>query len=203
MANSVNISFRTFNLAEALAGASLAFVVGDSVSEYIYDFNISGSVGGGQSVYRGVNKIGRAYYFNSVGICLDGLSEHTLFIVDSSQPPTTGETAGNKCNEEQGLCTVLSITALNPREQIAVSAMTAILHSVGNPLNLSVNDISNIAKKSFEMAQSMLYEAVEHRRAASQEVEVTPANVSSMTDKLLYNINATLGQIRDKEEPTV
>lgn len=192
MSNSTQIELKLFDLQRALAGATLAFGSGNVVSEYVYNFiDTEGVIVA--SRYRGETRAGKIYYFDKNGLCSDGDMSHTLYIVEATEVPTPGETAGTKCDTEEQVCKVVNITALNPREQIATQAMHAIISTMTNPLAMDVATIAKLADVSFAIAQSMLSEATEHRKAPSNTITVNGEDVSSMTDKILYKIYELLG----------
>ena len=190
--NHTQVELKLFNLQKALAGASIAFGSGNVVSEYIHNFiDTKGVVEA--SRYRGESENGEVYYFDKNGLCSDGEMTHTLFMVETTETPTTGDTtAVTKCDEVEQVCKIVNITALNPREQIAVQAMQAIISTMSNPIAMDASTVTRLTKKSFDIAQSMLSAAAERRNAPTSDVNVNGSDVSSMTDKILYKIYETL-----------
>lgn len=190
MSSSIQTELKLFDLQRALAGDTIAFGSGNVVSEYIYNFTDTKGIVEA-SRYRGETKNGKVYYFNKEGLCADDNTAHTLYIVEVAEVVNTkGENAGSVCDEE--FCVNINITSLNPREQIAVQVMQAIIPTIDTPITMNASTIARLADKSFEIAQSMLSEAVKHRSAPTSDVDVDSSDVSSMTDKILYKIYKTL-----------
>lgn len=187
----LNIELKLFSLDKALSGASIAFGENNTVTEYIYNFRDTHGVIEA-SRYRGESDSGKSYFFDKDGLCSDNVPSHTLFIVEATEEGTLDENAGTKCDDEIGVCNDINITALNPRETIAVKAMQSIISTLENPISMDGALIDRVSTLSFEIAQSMLATAVKYRETPSASVIVEEENVSSMTDKLLYNINNTL-----------
>lgn len=193
MATTTTIKLREFNLDEALSGATLAFsdigsVLG-KVSNYVLNFQRTS-----EGEYVGyVNNM--AYKFNSTGGCFDGILLHKLFIVDAQIDVTSG-TAGSR-NPGSGVQEV-DINSLQPREHFAIAALKGIMYHMTNPLALDDAAITLITTKAFEIAQGMMSAAADARAEASgdapptedkkEEVEVNPDELTSMSDKILYNI---------------
>lgn len=207
MSNITHFKLKSFDLTKALSGVTLAFGVirpnedNDLINEYIYGFSDT-KIDLAESRYRGISKSGTIYHFNSNGICSDKRAEHKLYIVEVEVVNTSGENVGTRCDEsgDTPVCSVLNITSLNPREQIATIAMGSILRSIENPLIMDKPSIILVSKKAFEIAQIMLFEAAEHRDMPSEEVVIDNRNISSMTDRLLYKISKSLESSGDNSE---
>ena len=203
MATATKIQLVEFNESEALNGASLAFssdgTLSGSVKDYVLNFKTydSGSI---SKKYSGqVQK--KTYYFNTNGICSDGVATHNLFIVNATIEATKGTTAtrGDAESEEN-----IDIDVLQPREYFAMYALQGILAKVDNPLSLDDGQVTLITSMAFKIAQSMMSTAADYR-AATQSGETPPAsvdvdvnNLTSTTDKILYNMSQDINGMQEK-----
>lgn len=186
-------SLKSFNLSEALNGAILAFSNDNqTVSQYVFNFvDTKGAVA--ESRYK-ANAGNKTYYFNSTGICSDNNPNHRLYIVVGTIVPTKGEDAGATVGD------TIKIVSLNPREQFAASALTGLLHNIPNPLELDAAKILVLSSIAFQIAQGMLNEASINRERnsegePSEEIEVKPGNISSTSDKILYNLTEQIKKL--------
>lgn len=192
MATSTTITLLPFDENKALNGALLAFSSGGAVKDYVFNFKLA-NTGSYVTRYSGeVNKT--TYYFNKDGECSDGNSAHQLYIVDAEFSDTKGTAA---TRFEGGVEESIYVDILQPREQFAIAALQGILSKIDNPLNLSNSQISYVAELSFKIAQSMMSTAADYRAATKPEetppaVDVDINNVTSTTDKLLYNLSQSL-----------
>ena len=202
MATATKIQLVQFNESEALNGASLAFssdgTLSGSVKDYVLNFKTydSGSI---SKKYSGqVQK--KTYYFNTNGICSDGVAAHNLFIVNATIEATKGTTAtrGDAESEEN-----IDIDVLQPREYFAMYALQGILAKVDNPLSLDDGQVTLISSMAFKIAQSMMSTAADYRAATQSEetppssVDVDINNVTSTTDKLLYNMSQSIAGMQE------
>lgn len=91
---------------------------------------------------------------------------------------------------------VFSIATLQPREEVAMSCLNAMLSHYDTPLNIDNTKIKQLVSKSYMFAQEFINQAVLYREkettsstAESNKYASIDANsLSSDTDKLLYNI---------------
>lgn len=197
MAIATKIQLVEFNKDEALNGASLAFSsngqLSGTVSNYVLNFQLN-DIGSVTEKYSGqVQK--KMYYFNDNGVCSDGNELHNLFIVDAKIIATSGTVAtrGDAGAEEN-----IDIDVLQPREYFAMYALQGILAKVENPLTLDDGQVTLISSMAFKIAQSMMSTAADYRAATQSEetpppsVDVDINNVTSTTDKLLYNMSQSM-----------
>lgn len=191
-------SLKSFNLSEALNGAILAFSNDNqTVSQFVFNFvDTKGAVA--ESRYK-ANAGNKTYYFNSTGICSDNNPNHRLYIVVGTIVPTKGEDAGAVAGD------TIKIVSLNPREQFAASALTGLLHNIPNPLELDAAKILVLSSIAFQIAQGMLNEASINRERnsegePSEEIEVKPGNISSTSDKILYNLTEQIKKLNSNIE---
>lgn len=191
-------SLKSFNLSEALNGAILAFSNdSQTVSQYVFNFvDTKGAVA--ESRYK-ANAGNKTYYFNSTGICSDNNPNHRLYIVVGTIVSTKGEDAGAVAGD------TIKIVSLNPREQFAASALTGLLHNIPNPLELDAAKILVLSNIAFQIAQGMLNEASINRERnsegePSEEIEVKPGNISSTSDKILYNLTEQIKKLNTNIE---
>lgn len=197
MASTITTTLRAFNLNEALEGATLAFsTTGEAtgkVANYVNYFQSSGrSDYALQYVAKQNNK---SYYFDADGLCSDNNHLHTLFMVDTEIAQSEG-TASSRGDTTD----VVDINTLQPREHFAIAALKGILFNTANPLLLTGAQINQICTKSFEIANGMMAAAALARAKAEEggggsteedkkeEVEVNPEELTSNSEKILYNL---------------
>ena len=203
MATATKIKLIEFNETEALNGASLAFSsngqLSGEISDYVLNFQLNEEATVFTQKYSGqVQK--KTYYFDYNGVCSDGDELHNLFIVDAEIIPTQGTVAtrGDAETEES-----IDIDVLQPREYFAMYALQGILAKVENPLTLDDGQVTLISSMAFKIAQSMMSTAADYRAATISEetppesVDVDINNVTSTTDKILYNMNMNISSLKD------
>lgn len=193
------ISLSSFNLNKALNGATIAFStngeVSGKVSNYVTDFKVRNMSSITQK-YSGQSQ-GEIYYFNELGECSDGEVTHNLFIVDVQIEDTKGTAASR--GDADGDAEIIDINTLQPREHFAIAALRGIMFHIVNPLDLTVAQIDQICTKSFEIANGMMAAAAEARAESQEkpntpendkkeELEVNPDELTSNSDKILYNL---------------
>lgn len=193
-----------FNFSEALNGGSIGFVSGQSLVQYIINFKKTTYIDYHKQ-YSGVGqKDNITYYFNEKGQCDDNSSEHLLYKIKEESDYTVGTavTRGDGSSKE-----TINIDILQPREQFALSAMQGILSKIDNPLSLDEGNISIISEVAFKIAQNMLNVAAKYRAAtiedggATTPVDIDINNVTSTTDKILFNMShSILNMQNDIEE---
>lgn len=201
MATATKIQLVEFNKDKALNGASLAFSsngqLSGKVSNYVLNFQLN-DIGSVTEKYSGqVQK--KMYYFNDNGVCSDGNELHNLFIVDAKIIATSGTVAtrGDTGKEEN-----IDIDVLQPREYFAMYALQGILAKVENPLTLDDGQVTLISSMAFKIAQSMMSTAADYRAATKSEetppssVDVDINNVTSTTDRILYNMGEQIKELR-------
>lgn len=196
MASSTTITLKEFNLQEALNGASIGFsttgAVGGTVGNYVLNFR---QYTQSKATWKYVGESGKTtYYFDENGACSDGDTAHQLFLVDATLASTTGTDASRG---DGGSAETISISTLQPREQFACYALQGIMYHIDNPLLLDDGQITQISTMAFQIAKGMLAAAADARAATSTEppsgeIDVDKNDVSSTTDKLLFNLNETL-----------
>lgn len=121
---------------------------------------------------------------------------------------TASETGGTEESgkEEE----IFSIATLQPREEVAASCLQSMLQKYENPLNIDNTKIKQLVSKSFLFAQEFINQAVLYREkeTTSATVEnnkyasVDSDSLSSVTDKLLYNIATAINNFiaQDKNQ---
>jgi hypothetical protein len=188
-----------FDLQKALNGASL--LLGD---KSIIQFKKSGIQKASQE-YTGIDSItNTAYYFNSQG---KSTTEETLKISDYKIKKTSGTEA---TRGEGGETEDIKIDNMQPRELFAHAAMQSILTKLDIPI-LSINDytIKLIAELSYKIAQEMYNQGAtnraEQKKEEEEEKEPKPAdvdinNVTSTTDKILYNMAQDIKKLQKSLE---
>ena len=197
----VKITLKNFSLNEALNGASIGWAVNgnkdNGLDRIAYNFRK-----GGAGYQYTVNTL--TYECNSSGVPFDGDMSKRLYMVDAELEETRGTVAsrGEGDNKED-----VSIDALQPREQFAMEAMHAIISSIYDPLHCDTYTVKQVAEKSFEFAQAMMTKAAEVRAETKtgdvdQKLDIDSANLTSVTEKILYNMQLTLDEFKKciKEE---
>lgn len=197
MASTTIIKLKTFNLEEALGGATIAFAEfksgspTDNVAAYVNNFHRVND-----STYAG--KVGNTEYkFNSQGGCFDGALIHQLYMVEATILETEGTKAPSRGDSGEES---VDINTLQPREHFAMVALRGIMYHIENPLNLTSAQITQMCDKSFEIANGMMAAAADARAKAEEggggsteedkkeEVEVNPEELTSNSEKILYNL---------------
>ena len=212
-----------FDKEKVVRGASLGtringeIVLATSISIYAVSTNMYM----GYAIFN--NDLNKLFYFDLDGNLYNFDDENVgvAYIVDSTITQTTGtkivkETDSNGSSyarpynpvsaaaegEEtnEGETTepdnVFSIATLQPREEVAMSCLNAMLSNYNNPLNIDNTKIKQLVGKSYLFAQEFINQAVLYREkettsstAESNKYASIDANsLSSDTDKLLYNI---------------
>lgn len=208
-----------FDYSKATLGASVGYISGGVIKIATYisfdtDSHFDGFVSFGDNNKYGFNKYGS--FFTEKGEFIAKLG-----IVDSTITQTTGTkivketdsngssyarpyTPINQATEgeatSEGETTepdnVFSIATLQPREEVAMSCLNAMLSHYDTPLNIDNTKIKQLVGKSYMFAQEFINQAVLYREkettsstAESNKYASIDANsLSSNTDKLLYNI---------------
>lgn len=155
----------------------------------------------------------RLYRFLANGDCYDSSGNYCfrLSIVGAAIHKTTGTRITRIAStlpiadtpQDGSQETVFSIATLQPREEIAMRCLEAIIPMYANPLNVDNARIVQMVSKSFLFAQEFINQAVLYREkeATSSTAKsdtyaaVDAASLSSDTDKLLYNIATALGKL--------
>lgn len=91
---------------------------------------------------------------------------------------------------------IFSIATLQPREEVAMSCLNAMLSHYDTPLNIDNTKIKQLVSKSFLFAQEFINQAVLYREKETTSstaefnkyASIDANSLSSDTDKLLYNI---------------
>lgn len=202
MATSTIITTSEFKLSEALNGASIGWTdtggLSGTLTEYVLNFK---QYTQSQSSYKYSGQVGKStYYFDKDGKCVDGNPVHNLFMVlaDIKETQGTDASRGDGSSAE-----TIDVNTMQPREYFACYALQGILGHFPEPLLLDDAQITQISSMAFRIAQGMLAAAADARAATSTtppsgEVEVDPNNLSTDTDKILYNLNENLSNIKDR-----
>ena len=186
-----SITLINFNLQKALNGHTIALSTdGTTLSNIIYNFKKTTASG-----YTGNDGEGNDYYFNAAGECSDS-TKGNLKLVIAEASETSGTTGVRGEGKEE-----VTIDALQPREQFAMTAMQGILNKIPcSILELDEATCLLVAQKSFVIAQYMINTAAEYRAKTQSstppdQVTIDSNTLNSVSDKILYNIwQATKGQ---------
>jgi hypothetical protein len=196
------MEIRAFNINQALNGASIGFASGNIVVQYIIDFKRSNEKVASREFVGIGQDDSKEYYFDKYGICNDNLVEHKLYRIDDKISFTTGTVASR--GESEG-AEMISIENMQPRELFAQTAMQSILAKIEEPI-LGIDDfkIAKICELSFKIAQKMLTTAAECRAETKESekpegIEIDINTITSVTDKLLYNISEYLKKINEAQ----
>lgn len=198
MATATKIQLVEFNKNKALRGATIAFSsngqLSGEVSDYILDFRLNDMSSMSERYAGQSQKGGQEYYFSDNGVCSDNNELHNLFIVDAKIVTTLGTVV---TKGEAGVEENINIDVLQPREYFAMYALQGILTKIDNPLALDDGQIDLISGTAFKIAQSMMSTAADCRAATQTDpppasVDIDINNVTSTTDKLLYNMSQAI-----------
>ena len=100
------MTIKTFNINQALNGASIGFISGDKAVQYIINFKYSNEKRADKE-FIGVGQAdSKKYYFNNEGICSDNLAEHKLYRIEDKISFTTGTVASRGETEGAEMITV-------------------------------------------------------------------------------------------------
>lgn len=198
MASTTRITLNSFNLEEALGGATIAFAKfsngspTNEVESYVNNFHRAND-----STY--VGKVGNIEYkFNAQGGCFDGALTHQLYMVEATIAESEGTKIPSRGDADEEIS--VDINTLQPREHFAIAALRGIMFHIENPLNLTSAQITQMCTKSFEIANGMMAAAADARAKAEEggggsteedkkeEVEVNPEELTSNSEKILYNL---------------
>lgn len=193
----VKLEQSTFNLGQALNGASVGFYLsGELVPVLGFRTN---DLNDQQKSYVGTVD-GVSYYFNSLGGCSDLNPDHTLQMLNV-EIPVKRDTVGSRGDEEGA--EAIEISSLQPREQFAMAAMQSILNKLDTPiLLLDGYKITQISILSFNIANAMMNLSAEYRAKTdhttepSDTVEVDGNSLSTNSEKIMYNIASHLESVK-------
>lgn len=182
-----------FSLSKARVGASIGYQDSDGIkiATFVSFESYKGAVG---RISFGDNS--PIYYFLSNGKCYD--SSDNLFATLGIVESTITKTQGNITTRADGV--KFTVSSLQPREEVAMHCLEAIIHQESFPLNYDNTKIKAMVSKSFLLAQEFINQAIEYRKnetatgggETTETVKVDSAQLSSDTDKLLYNICAAI-----------
>ena len=185
------ITLKDFSKNEALNGGAFGWAKNGNKEEGL-DKAAYGFREGGSGFQYMVDS--KTYECNFAGVSMDGDPAKQLFMIEAELEETRGTVAsrGEGDAKEE-----ISIDVLQPREEFAMQAMRAIIGTMDNPLHCSTYVVEEVAKKSFEFAQAMMTRAAEIRSETKEgddkdKIDVDKENITSTTDKILYNIQASL-----------
>lgn len=194
------MNIEIFNINQALNGASIGFISGDKVAQYIINFKYSNERRADKEFVGIGQDDSKEYYFDKQGICSDNLAEHKLYRIEDKISFTTGTTASR--GESAG-AEMISIENMQPRELFAQTAMQSILAKIEEPI-LGIDDfkIAKICELSFKIAQKMLTTAAECRAETKESekpegIEIDINTITSVTDKILYNVQEYMRIMKD------
>ena len=166
MASTTRITLNSFNLEEALGGATIAFAKfsngspTNEVESYVNNFHRAND-----STY--VGKVGNIEYkFNSQGGCFDGALTHQLYMVEATIAESEGTKIPSRGDADEEIS--VDINTLQPREHFAIAALRGIMFHIENPLNLTSAQITQMCTKSFEIANGMMAAAADARAKAEE-----------------------------------
>lgn len=98
---------------------------------------------------------------------------------------------------------IFSIATMQPREEIAMHCLEAMIPQYSYPLNFDNTKIKQLVDKAFLFAQEFINQAVLYREKettsstveSSEYTSVDSNSLNSDTDKLLYNISSSLNNL--------
>lgn len=188
------ITLKDFSKSEALNGAAIGWAVNGNKEEGLKKAAYHFREGGSGFQYMVDSK---TYECNFAGVSIDGDPAKQLFMIEAELEETRGTVAsrGEGDAKEE-----ISIDVLQPREYFAMEAMKSIIGTMEDPLYCTTFTVEEVVNKSFEFAQAMMTKAAEVRAATkeddtSEKIEVDKQNITSVTDKILFNIQAALDDL--------
>lgn len=125
-------------------------------------------------------------------------SDDTTATTDAKANTMLGTTTTTTTTEE-----IFSIATLQPREEIAMHCLQAMIPQYSYPLNFDNTKIKQLVDKAFLFAQEFINQAVLYREKettsstveSSEYTAVDSDSLNSDTDKLLYNICSSLNNL--------
>lgn len=125
-------------------------------------------------------------------------SDDTTDTTDAKANTMLGTTTTTTTTEE-----IFSIATLQPREEIAIHCLQAMIPQYSYPLNFDNTKIKQLVDKAFLFAQEFINQAVLYREKettsstveSSEYTSVDSDSLNSDTDKLLYNICSSLNNL--------
>lgn len=208
-----------FDYSKATLGASVGYISGDVIKIATYisfdtDSYFDGFVSFGDNNKYGFNKDGSFFTEKGKFIAKLGIVDSTITQTTGTKivketdsngssyarpySPVSRAAEGEETNEGETTepDNVFSIATLQPREEVAMSCLNAMLSHYDTPLNIDNTKIKQLVGKSYMFAQEFINQAVLYREkettsstAESNKYASIDANsLSSDTDKLLYNI---------------
>lgn len=212
-----------FDKNKVVRGASLGSRINGEIvlATRISIYEVSTNMYMGYVIFN--NDLDKSFYFDSDGNLYnsDDKNVGVAYIVNSTITRTTGTKIVKKMDSDgssharpyipisaaaegeetsEGETTepdnIFSIATIQPREEVAMSCLNAMLSHYDTPLNIDNTKIKQLVSKSYLFAQEFINQAVLYREkettsstAENNKYASIDANsLSSDTDKLLYNI---------------
>lgn len=177
-----------FELTAALSGKTLIDNSGNIV------LNFRKSTAGPMPYVGEIN--GVSVHFNSKGETNDGTITLSLATTTIDNKGTQGDSQTRSGDQEEFV-----MNYLNFKEQVALRVLASIIHHEQNPLGYDDSKIKLIVSQAFRVAVEFQNRAIMFRKEEQgggipeEQIDIDPDTLTSNTDRLLYNINASLNDI--------
>ena len=177
-----------FDLTAALSGKTII----DNSGNIVLNFRKSTS---GPMPYVGeIN--GTSIYFNAKGWTNDESIKVFLATTIIDNKGTQGESQTRSGDQEEFV-----MNSLNFKEQVALRALASIINHEQNPLGYDDSKIKLMVSQAFRIAVEFQNRAILFRKEEQggsipeEQIDIDPNTLTNNTDRLLYNINASMNCI--------
>lgn len=183
-------------LTAALSGKTLLYKDSSSSALYSnnYVLNFRKASAGAPMPYVGEIE-GSFVYFDKAGKSQDGKLQLALGSSEININFQQGESQTRSGGES------FIMNALNYKEQVALNILSSIIIHEPNPLSYDDAKVKLLVAKAFRIAIEFQNRAIEFRmndesgEVPEEQIAIDPNTLTNNTDKLLYNINASLNDI--------
>lgn len=104
----------------------------------------------------------------------------------------------------EGRSATASLSVMEPRDHFAVSALSAMMVHADNPETFDDATCLMYSRAAYRWAQAMMIAAADSREGTSttqsEQVEVNSNDLQSNTEKVLFNLNESLKELRKQIE---
>lgn len=203
-------SWITFNIVDALAGTLVGFQNSDPTKDY--DLSKTGILEAtGYSETPGKVIIdGRELVVDETGVVVRSTPSstyvgQTLRMVTADMGDTGsvgGAITRSSGSSGTGHDNVAILTNIEPRDQFAVQVLNAMLIHADHPESYSDALMLKYSRAAYRWAQAMMIAAADSREGQSTtpstQVDVNSGDLQSNTEKILYNVNESLKDVKNQ-----